>query len=137
MEKSAGAVIFTDTASGPEYLLVQYRHGRWDFPRGHIEPGEEEMETAKREILEETGLSELEYLPNFRVVTDWIFGQGKSKSSRKKQVVYFLARSQTKKVALNHENFQYRWLGYAAAVRLPMFPHVGEVLEKAAGYLKK
>lgn len=51
-EKSAGAVIINDK----KVLLLHYSSGHWDFPKGHIEKGETELETAKREVKEETGL---------------------------------------------------------------------------------
>ena len=53
LEKSCGAVIFKDNL----VLLVQskkYHH--WSFPKGHMEKGETELETANREILEETNI---------------------------------------------------------------------------------
>ena len=67
-EKSCGAVIFRRTragaasAEGPRadvwnVLLIRHNKGRHvSFPKGHVEPGETESQTAEREILEETGL---------------------------------------------------------------------------------
>ena len=57
-ERSAGAVIFyseTDSAE-PEFLLLHYTAGHWDFPKGNIEHGEQEIQAAIREIREETGM---------------------------------------------------------------------------------
>ena len=51
-EKSCGAVIIEDG----KVLLVYQHNGLWSFPKGHIEPGETEAETAEREVEEETGL---------------------------------------------------------------------------------
>ena len=56
-EKSCGAVIFRK-AEGWNVLLIRHTKGRHiSFPKGHVEPGETESQTAEREILEETGLS--------------------------------------------------------------------------------
>src|SRR5260370_8153962 len=58
--RSAGAVVFRRTERGPRLLLLRaYRN--WDFPKGTIEPGESELDAAKRETLEETGLAGLEF----------------------------------------------------------------------------
>lgn len=55
-EKSCGAVIFRK-ADDWNVLLIRHTKGRHiSFPKGHVEPGETESQTAEREILEETGL---------------------------------------------------------------------------------
>ena len=51
-EKSCGAVIFKDN----QVLLIKSVKGHWSFPKGHVEGDETELETAHREILEETNL---------------------------------------------------------------------------------
>ena len=52
-EKSCGAVVEKDG----KVLMVHQDNGVFAFPKGHVEPGESEVETAVREIKEETGLS--------------------------------------------------------------------------------
>ena len=37
------------------FLLMKHPT-RWDFPKGHIDPGETEIECALRELCEETGI---------------------------------------------------------------------------------
>lgn len=55
-EKSCGAVIFRK-ADVWNVLLIRHTRGRHiSFPKGHVEPGETESQTAEREILEETGV---------------------------------------------------------------------------------
>lgn len=51
---SAGGLVINDNN---EFLLIQ-RKGRWDLPKGRLETNENLLETAKREISEETGLEE-------------------------------------------------------------------------------
>ena len=56
-EKSCGAVIFRRDEDW-NVLLIRHTKGRHiSFPKGHVEPGETESQTAEREIREETGLS--------------------------------------------------------------------------------
>ena len=56
-EKSCGAVIFRKAENGWNVLLIRHTKGRHiSFPKGHVEPGETESQTAEREIFEETGL---------------------------------------------------------------------------------
>jgi len=67
-ECSAGAVLFSldSTVCNIEYLLLNYTAGHWDFPKGNIETGEDEIDTARREIREETGIDDVEFLKDFK-----------------------------------------------------------------------
>ena len=56
-EKSCGAVVFSRFDGAWHVLLIRHEHGRHiSFPKGHVEAGESERQTAEREILEETGV---------------------------------------------------------------------------------
>ena len=58
--RSAGAVVFRRTDRGIKLLLLRaYRN--WDFPKGMVDPGEDSLDAAKREVKEETGLTEVDY----------------------------------------------------------------------------
>jgi len=62
-EPTAGGVVFRrDENDGIEILLIQDAKDRWTIPKGHIEEGETAQQTAKREISEETGLTDVEVL---------------------------------------------------------------------------
>ena len=55
-ERSCGAVVWRKRGGRRHYLIIQNRSGHNGFPKGHMEYGETELETAQREILEETAL---------------------------------------------------------------------------------
>lgn len=56
-EKSCGAVIFRRDTNGWNVLLIRHARGKHiSFPKGHMEAGELESQTAEREVLEETGI---------------------------------------------------------------------------------
>ena len=64
-EKSCGAVIYRHIGETVRYLLIKNRRSsNWSFPKGHVEDGETLEETAKREVLEETGIH-LNIFPGF------------------------------------------------------------------------
>jgi len=87
-EQSCGAVVFTRDRGKLQYLIIRSLRGAFGFPKGHMEAGEREEETALREIAEETGLS-VTLLEGFRAEDCYIFSlSGKQISKR---VVYFLA----------------------------------------------
>ncbi len=53
---SAGVVIVRLCPEPPRYLMLR-AFNYWDFPKGMVEPGEDPLQAAIREVLEETGLS--------------------------------------------------------------------------------
>lgn len=62
-EPTSGGVVFRRNEKGAvEILLIQDAKDRWTIPKGHIEKGETARDTAKREIIEETGLQEVDVL---------------------------------------------------------------------------
>ena len=76
--------------NGEQYDLVLLRHrfgGHWSFPKGHVEAGETERQTALREVKEETGLS-IRLYDGFRESVEYF-----PQAGVKKQVVYFLGEA--------------------------------------------
>ncbi|MCR5033615.1 MAG: NUDIX domain-containing protein [Lachnospiraceae bacterium] len=87
IEKSCGAIVYTRRNGVFYYLLVREKRGTYSFPKGHMEEGETEHQTALREIREETGL-ELSLESNFRMTEEYPL---RKKPGTVKKVVYFLA----------------------------------------------
>ena len=93
-ERSAGAVIFFTHGATKEYLILRYQAGHWDFPKGHIEKGEDEFDTVRREVREETGLGDIVLIPGFEEHTSYFY--------RKSPKWFFSAISKVpKKVSLS------------------------------------
>src|SRR5436305_1693161 len=122
-EKSAGAIIFRKEHGKTYYLLLRYRSGHWEFPRGHIEQGETQEQAARREIREETGIQDLNILPGFMEYTKFLFKKTydlKPEEKKKspwvfKLIYFFLAETTTKDVRLDEENTDFLWLPYEKA----------------------
>ena len=71
-ETSAGGVIFRCASDEARFLLIYDGHGIWGFAKGHVEPGEDPTDAARREIAEETGLHAV--VPHGPLGTiDWFF----------------------------------------------------------------
>ncbi|MBI5037160.1 MAG: NUDIX domain-containing protein [Candidatus Kerfeldbacteria bacterium] len=133
-EKSVGAVIFHNQANQVRYLLVQYRHGVWEFVRGHVEGHETEHHTAVREIREETGLRGLTFIPGFRQTRSWTFTNYYHKRVRK-EVVYFLAETKKTSVQLDDENLAFSWLPFRSAQTRLSYPPSKVILKSAHQFL--
>ena len=126
-EKSCGGIIFYKTRQNVKILLVKNNNGRyWSFPKGHIEDGETEQETAIREIKEETGL-DVTLVNSFREISEYCpFGK------IRKRVVFFLARAFTDNVKIQEEEIDsYIWVDLQQARKLCSYDNDLRIIEKA------
>ena len=127
--RATGAVVFRRTDGGVR-LLVLRAYRNWDFPKGEVDPGEEQLQAAKREITEETGLAELEFP----------FGEEHRETlpySGNKVARYYLAETTEHDIELpvspelgRPEHHEYRWVTYDQAEEL-LPPRLAIVLEWA------
>ncbi|MDW8083685.1 MAG: bis(5'-nucleosyl)-tetraphosphatase [Candidatus Caldarchaeum sp.] len=133
-ERSAGAVIYHREENGVEYLLLKYGAGHWDFPKGHIEKNESEIQAVLREVREETGLNELQIIDGFRKVINYMF----MKEGRlvRKEVVFYLGEAIEKNVTLSPEHLDYVWLPLEKALEKLTFKTAKETLMEADKYLR-
>lgn len=105
-EKSCGGIIYYNKEGKKEYLLIKHLNGEhWSFPKGHMEKGETAIQTAKREILEETGL---DVLINEDIFASTLYFPKKDVI---KHVVFFLAESNSKIITIQEsEVLSYKWV---------------------------
>lgn len=87
LERSCGAVVFTRAGGEVRYVLVCSRGGNCGFPKGHMEPGETQEQTALREIREEVGL-DVTLVPGFHTQDEYPLLR---KQNTRKRVDFFLA----------------------------------------------
>lgn len=130
-EISAG-VILVRNRSQREYLLLDYG-SHWDFPKGHIEPGEDPQTTAARELQEETGIRDARFVPGFKEGMRYFYR--KAGEGMLKVVIFFLAETPTGEVTLSHEHSGYAWLPYEEAVKRLTFKNARDLLAKAQAFL--
>ena len=93
VEQSAGAVLFRRQGGRIVYLLLQHIRGHWAFPKGHVEGRETSIETARREINEETGISRIRFMPRYKETIKFRFQwppKSKDAEHRLKFVVFDL-----------------------------------------------
>lgn len=132
-EKSCGALVIRhDAQTGIDYILmIRHRPGGYrSFPKGHVEPGETERETAIREVLEETSVH-ISLIPDFRHVVCYTPTPGVEK-----EVVYFLARSEQIDIRPRRgEIAQVEWLPLLGAERYLTHDNDKRVLKAAMAKL--
>ena len=130
-EISAGVILVRNNPRR-EYLLLDYG-SHWDFPKGHIEPGEDPQTTAARELQEETGIRDARFVPGFRESMRYFYR--KAGEGMLKVVIFFLAETPTGEVTLSHEHSGYLWLPYEDALKRLTFKNARELLAKAQAFL--
>ena len=82
-EKSCGAIVF----NGDDVLIIEQFQGFFSFPKGHVEDGETEEETAIREVKEETNIDiEINSKKKYKI-------SYKVSGNITKEVVFFLAKA--------------------------------------------
>lgn len=135
-ERSAGAVVFyMEGNSEPEYLLLHYAAGHWDFPKGNIEAGENEKQTATREIQEETGITDIVFFDGFRMKIEYKYRHGKKLV--RKEVVLYLAQTRTRRVILSHEHIGFAWRKFDEAMQQLTYRNATNLLSAVKEYLQQ
>jgi len=133
--KACGFILFREGPGRLETLLLTgQKHGAPGVPKGHVEAGETELETALRETWEETGLSLISPDPFFR--TELHYPAKKKGRVWDKTVVLFLARTGGEGVVLSKEHSAYAWLGLADALARVPFANLRGAIREAALYVK-
>lgn len=133
-ERSAGAIIFSiENSHDVEYLLLHYNAGHWDFPKGNIEEGEEESQAAYREINEETGIEGIEFLKGFRKKLEYYYKR--EQKLIHKEVIFFLTKTNTRKIILSNEHIGYVWCKYDLALAKLTYKNAKNLLVEAQRYL--
>ena len=162
-EKSAGAIIFRKENGNIYYLLLHYGSGYWGFAKGHIEGDESEEETTRREVAEETSITDLKIIPGFKKIEKYFFRQYKEKGPKEqlkgyldpkkgpalslkslekketpwvfKLVAFFLAETKTKEIKISSEHKGFLWLPINEAIKKTTFKNSKDLLKAANDFI--
>lgn len=132
-EKSCGAVCLQITENSIKVLLVCHKYGgHWAFPKGHVENGESERQTAIREVCEETGVT-IEIMDGFRHTGKYSPARGIMK-----EVVYFIATPKTSEITPQLEEVrQAEFVDITEAKKQLTYPADKALLDKVLDFIKK
>ncbi|MGA1864873.1 MAG: bis(5'-nucleosyl)-tetraphosphatase [bacterium] len=110
---SAGIVIVRKEKDDWRYLFLR-AYKNWDFPKGIVEPSENHLEAAKREVKEETGITDLHFRWGYIYKETLPYYSGGEKIAR-----YYIAETSESNVTFSvnpdigrPEHHEYRWLSY-------------------------
>ncbi|MBE6837675.1 MAG: NUDIX domain-containing protein [Ruminococcus sp.] len=130
-EKSCGALVYRKYHGNTEILLIKHiNSGHWSFPKGHVEGNETEVETAMREIKEETGID---------VIIDQSFRETVTYSPRRdthKEVVYFIAKAKnTDYTPQEDEIADIKWVEIGRAGSVLAYENDKSIVNKAKNFI--
>ena len=87
----AGGIVINDKK---EVVVVNQNHDSWSLPKGHIDPGEDALTAAKREIFEESGIKQLVFIKPLGEFSRYRIGlDGQDDKSELKKIFIFLFQS--------------------------------------------
>lgn len=127
-EKSCGAVVINDG----KVLLIQHIMRHWDIPKGHMEQGETQEQTAIRELKEETNIDiKIEYENKYEI-------EYSPEKNITKKVVYFIATNLNNELKAQPEEVkQVKWIEFEEAIEILTFDNAKNVLRQVLQDINK
>jgi bis(5'-nucleosidyl)-tetraphosphatase len=112
--KSCGFILFQGNRTHPQKTFLLMKHlDRYDLPKGHIEPGESDLECALREMNEETGIpiSAVQVEPDFQYRSTY-YPQSKRLNNEivEKTLIIFLGWVDSPNVITSSEHLGSEWI---------------------------
>lgn len=140
-ELSAGGIVFRRKGNRIWVAMMQDPFGKWTFPKGHVETGEELEEAAARETLEELGLEQVRLLEGLGKIDIWFRDRYQKKGKLiHKDIHYFLF--ETPGNAVLHPDpdehaLAAKWVPISVLLKESSYPDMLPVLHRAVDYIKK
>lgn len=137
-EKSCGVIVYQDKPD-TRYLIVKSKaNGHWGFPKGHIEENETEIDAARREVKEETGLDVLIH-EGFKTSMEYEISEISEISEiTRKEVILFLGTPTSTSVTIQEgEIAMYKWSTFTDTLNLLEYESQKQILKQAHKFLNQ
>ncbi|KAL4227785.1 nudix (nucleoside diphosphate linked moiety X)-type motif 2 [Mactra antiquata] len=132
---ATGFILFRRLSKEVQYLMLQASYGEfhWSPPKGHVEPGETEIQTAFRETEEETGIPKDEIIYHEKFSAELRYNV----NGKPKRVVYWLGELKDPKftVKLSDEHKDFKWLSFKDAWEIAQYEDMRKSLTAANEFI--
>lgn len=126
---SYGIIPLIQQQGGWKCFLVQHqKEGFWGFPKGHAEPGETSLQTAKRELFEETGLEVIKVLDEEPLIERYQYLQ--EGATVEKTVYFYLAMTSHSAQVDGKEIIQGQWYFLEQALEVISYQEGNQLLHR-------
>ena len=134
IEQSFGVVPIYRKGNDLKFLLIQHLAGHWAFPKGHAEPGETEIQTARRELREETSINDV------MLITSPIFEEhyrvNRKGEAHEKLVRYWVGYVRDLRIRVQESEVKaHKWASLAEARQLITYAQSRNLFDEVIKYL--
>ncbi|MAF14224.1 MAG: diadenosine tetraphosphate hydrolase [Parcubacteria group bacterium] len=137
-EKTIGVIIFKRQGKGLRYLLLHHGGSYWNFPKGRQEGKETELQSALRELSEETGINKVDILDGFRDEYNYDFDSRIKDGTREKvykKAIFFIGEVIGDKVKISDEHIDFDWYDFDTCLKRLFFQEGQDSLKRAHQFL--
>lgn len=137
-DKSIGIILYHVFPRSLKFLIVKHKKGHWSFAKGHRDKGETSIQTAVRELYEETGIKNIKFISKKILLEEKYVFISKKKIKVLKSVEYFIAESKNIKVKIDKKEItNFKWSTVKTGVKLITFSQSRNLLKKADRLINK
>jgi len=137
-QKSVGVIIFRRVSKGIRYLLLYHGGEYWNFPKGRQEKGETDLQSALRELQEETGITQVDLIDGFSDEYDYDFDTAIKdglKETIYKKAIFFLGEVKGDEVKISDEHLDFGWFDFPTASKRLFYQKGQDLLKRAHQFL--
>lgn len=139
-EISAGGIVFRASGSSVAFAVMKDSYGKWTFPKGHVETGEDKEEAAARETLEELGLDQVRLLEYLGTIDIWFRDRFLQKGQLIHKDIHFYlfetpAGSELRPDPKEHA-YEAKWVPMAKVEKVSSYTDMAPIVKRAVELVK-